>query len=171
MNREALEHLIIDRRLGELSDDVASLLDAYLQASPSDEVLAGEIESDLALAQEALRPAASEDLPLPAFPTHRVADALSAMSPPRSGNWQRPLALAAVLALGVFIGVRMSASQVSSAPRVGPVAFHDSAVASGDEDDFWSLRAERSSRSKSKNSTKPVEWNSPLHWPVKGESL
>lgn len=171
MNREALEHLIIDRRLGELSDDVAALLDAYLRTSPGDESLVGQIESDLKLAQDALRPAASEDLPLPAFPMQRVSDALMPLPPTRRAAWHRPLALAAVLTLGVFIGARISAPLSKTDASIGPVAFHDSAVETGDEGDFWSMNGRRTSRSSSKNETKPVEWSSPLHWPVKGESL
>lgn len=169
MNREALEHLIIDRHLGELPDDVVLLLDAYLLASPDAGSTVREVESTLSMAKQALRASSKDDSALPPFSASRVESALSRRSrqPSRIVRW--PVAIAAALALGVFLGTRTNMPTSQDMSQSIPVAFN--AVSDDAPGDFWSLSPHQSKTNPSSTSARKVEWSSPLNWPVKGESL
>jgi anti-sigma factor RsiW len=169
MNRAALENLIIDRRLGELPDDVEQLLDAYLLASPDAVSSVQEVESTLSMTKRALKASATDDMTLPSFPSSRVATALAGRSLQSSRFLRWPVALAATLALGVFLGTRTNSPTTQRPSHSIPVVF--SGIGDEAPSDFWSL-SPRQSRSKySSTATSHVEWTSPLNWPVKGESL
>ncbi len=169
MNREALEHLIIDRRLGELPNDVALLLDAYLQATPNANSTVLEVEATLSLAKQAVHKSSTIDNSLPPFPSSRIAAAMSDR-PQRPSHFLRwPVALAATLALGVFLGTRTNLSTSPRPVQSIPVAFNE--VSDDAPGDFWSLSPRQSKSTSSPTSTRQLEWSSPLNWPVKGESL
>lgn len=170
MNRETLEHLIVDRQLGELSEDVSSLLDAYMQASPDARAEVQEVETTLSLAKDILHASSQDNVPLPAFPASQVSRELEKPSHQFHQSWKKPLALAAALALGVFLGAKTSSSTSPSSTQSIPVAFNDHDAGAVPQSDFWSFN-QRRLQSTHSASTKPVEWTSPLHWPVKGESL
>jgi len=68
MRPETLERLLIDRAVGELSDDVNELLDAWLAGPPNAGV---EFAETVALAQQALRPAKPVVLPPPTYSAKR----------------------------------------------------------------------------------------------------
>ena len=79
MKHEALENLLIDRALGQLSPEVEALLAEHLAASPDDAQTAAELREVVALATAALhRTNPKLELPprivaLPRWPiTHRV---------------------------------------------------------------------------------------------------
>lgn len=169
MNREALENLIIDRRLGELPGDVEQLLDAFLLASPDAGSSVQEVESTLSMTKRALKASATNDMTLPSFPSSRVATALAGRSLQPSRFLQWPVALAATLALGVFLGTQTNSPTSQEPVQSIPVAFNE---ASDDAPgDFWSLSPRHSRTKNPSNATSHVEWSSPLNWPVKGESL
>ncbi|MBE7508152.1 MAG: hypothetical protein HS101_17960 [Planctomycetia bacterium] len=169
MNREALEHLIIDRRLGELPNDVALLLDAYLHASPDANSTVQEVEATLTMTKQAVHTSSTNDTTLPSFPSSRIAAAMSDRPRRPSHLLRWPVALAATLALGVFLGTR---TKLPTSPRPVqsiPVVFHE--VSDDAPGDFWSLSPRQTTSTSSSTSTKHLEWSSPLNWPVKGESL
>ena len=56
MNQEILENLLIDRALGQLSPDVAALLDDYLAHNPAAAELATTLDDTVALASNILKP-------------------------------------------------------------------------------------------------------------------
>ena len=84
MNSEALENLLIDRALGQLSPEVGALLAEHLAASPDDARAAAELGEVVALATAALhRTKLKLELPprivaLPRWPRARRALALAA---------------------------------------------------------------------------------------------
>jgi hypothetical protein len=169
MNREALENLIIDRRLGELPGDVQQLLDAFLLASPDAGSSVQEVESTLSMTKRALKASATDDMTLPSFPSSRVATALAghSLQPSRFLRW--PVALAATLALGVFLGTKANSPTSQGPSHSIPVVF--SGIGDDAPSDFWSLSPRQSRTKNPSTATSHVEWISPLNWPVKGESL
>lgn len=65
MNLETLERLLVDRACGELSEDAAELLEAYLAGHPGP--VGNEIEDTVALARLALKSEKPTPLPEPRY--------------------------------------------------------------------------------------------------------
>ena len=84
MNSEALENLLIDRALGQLSPEVETLLSEYLAATPNAAQAAAELSEVVALATAAMhRSGPKLELPprvvaLPRWPRARHALAMAA---------------------------------------------------------------------------------------------
>ena len=179
MDRETMDRLLIDRRLGELPTDTQRLLDAYLELSPTDAAATEEIETVINLAAQALRPEPTvnaEELSPPSWNTERIAGAAipqSAIRNPQSAiqkrhwPWPRLLALAASIMLAFFLGTRWD--QEPGAPMHHQIA-RVSSPAPAESMEFWSvarLGPLRSGRAPFQSAVYPrIEWNSPLVWPL-----
>lgn len=164
MDTKVIERLLVDRHLGELPDDVAELLDAYIADKPEYSRLHRELDRMLTLAGQALNSPPLAEEPMPALSSHR----LSATPPPRRQFgmrlWLRTGALAAALALSFILGARTSES-----PR-GSTAQHEVLVQAESRHDrnpqagFWSLSRlqESTSHRQSAGKTNRIDWNAPF---------
>jgi hypothetical protein len=105
MNAEALESLVVDRELGELSPQTADLLEAYLRLSPEARTRAGAMAATVGVARV-------------------TAEKVPRMRPVPLPGWTSWLARAAAAALllggGVWIGRRaaVGAAGTSAVPSV-----------------------------------------------------
>lgn len=169
MNREALERLVIDRQVGELSADAGHLLDAYLNLSPPEAESARELESMIQSASAALKAVPRGDLaPMPALDAKRIEQVKGqTLQVPR---WTRPAAIAAVVALAFFLGSRVGPRQNFEAGT--QFAAIPMAPQSHPEIDVWSVSAyENRSRTSQSENRQTVVWSSPLSRPRIGENL
>ena len=153
MKPESLEGLLIDRALGELSPEVAELLNAYLSANPRAAKKATAWTETWRLARNAM--ASDVDArrqPLPKLKPHGR----------NSWNWRvrrtELLRLAACLIIGVTAGWGLFAAQVERVP--------ESAVAT-QPSEFWSVNRLKEVYSRpSARKHRPVRhrllWGSPL---------
>ncbi|MBN2563122.1 MAG: hypothetical protein JXQ75_19525 [Phycisphaerae bacterium] len=167
MKTKTLEQLLIDRRLGELSPDVATLLDAYLRLCPDRGSAAEGVIITIDLAERALnRPHARPEHAMPP-PSRRLA----MPSPGRRslwGTWHRRFAVAAAIALAFVLG---NLSEL----RQGTITRTDTSVtglsnsvrrSSG----FWSLeRLHKPPRPRPTGNSQRLEWTTPLSQPRIGE--
>lgn len=115
MNRKTLEALVIDRELGELSEEAAELLDAYLAEHPEEMAARDSLCSLLGDTRSALK---KQPLPIPA--TQAVAP-WKKFSGPQVPSW---LAQAAIFLLclcgGAALGWHLrSMAQPLSSPDSG----------------------------------------------------
>lgn len=100
MKNELLEHLLLDRALGELSTEVSALLDSHLSAHPDAALRSAELTAALRLAHTATTaPAAPAPRPLDVGRLRRAQHAQQ--SSLRRAQFFR---LAACLALGLGLG-------------------------------------------------------------------
>lgn len=161
MKPESLEGLLIDRALGELSPQVAELLEAYLQANP---IAARQAAAWTETWRSAVRATAFDVdarlQPLPKLKSHGR----------NSWNWRARrtelLRLAACLIIGVTAGWGLFAAQVERVPA--------SAVAT-QPSEFWSVNRLKEIYSRpSARKHRPVRhrllWGSPLRIQKGGES-
>ena len=109
MKHEALENLLIDRALGQLSPEVEALLAEHLAASPDDAQTAAELREVVALATAALH----RTKPKLELPPRIVA-------PPRWPRTHRVLAMAASFVAGA--GMAFLAMRGTSTHPEMPVA-------------------------------------------------
>lgn len=95
MTTKQLEALLIDQALGEMSGEIAALLEAWLEKTPEHRDLAGEIRRAVGIAEVAVvsRPLDLEPAEIVAFPAIRVRSV------------ERLRRAAAVAILGVAIGL------------------------------------------------------------------
>ena len=100
MKTELLESLLCDRALGELSPEVAALLDAYLGLDPDAARRAAELTDTLQLARAVM--AAPAESPRRPLDIARLRHAERAQQP-STRRWQI-FRLAACLALGLALG-------------------------------------------------------------------
>jgi hypothetical protein len=166
MNHETLERLLIDRRLGELTDDAEALLDEVLRLTPDAALVAERVDATLHLAGRALRTIDSPATPLPPLDSQALAIAAgrSGISTPLPGRF----AIAAALILTFWLGGRMSSTipssdsdreslrQIAKGIDASPV-------------NVWSLGqlAARSAQARLPNSTN-IQWTSPIARPQLG---
>ena len=147
MKGDVLERLLIDRAAGQLSPDVAELLEDHIQREPAARREAAEIDETLRLARLAL--VNTKVIPLP----------------PRNRSLRVPMrawAMAACFVCGLSLGI--------FAPRGGkvfPVAASGppprmTAALKPDDSAFWSIRRIRTSAAGEKKSEKIVVWKSPV---------
>ncbi len=107
MNPETLRRLLLDRAVGQLSDDAGALLDAYLARDPAAraelaDLIAAVDAARRAVAEEPVRVTAAD---VPPFPRRAVQAAVVRSARPRAaGTAGRWLALAAGVALAFLAG-------------------------------------------------------------------
>ena len=151
MKSEALERLLTDRALGELSPDVEELLETHLQREPAARIEAAQIRETLRLARRALAAQPAVALPIPRPP------------------WRLPfrvLAMAACFVAGLALGIltvrgRIEPSHAASAPIPQAVA-----ITTAEESDFWSARRFRAGLSPvAINAGNRLIWKSPVRKP------
>ncbi len=163
MKRETLDGLLIDQALGELSAEVAELLDAYtasdIAASARRESLRTTLDMtcDLWRRAEPARPTA-----VPAFPARAVAKAISQHNVLR---WIRPAALAACLGLAFAAGWRMKPRDQTSLGAPG-IRIAASDAPTRVDRGFWSYEDRRTAEPARHEEV--VRWSSPLRWPRMG---
>lgn len=166
MNDECLHRLLMDRACDELSDDAAELLAAYTRLRPETAGIAAELESTMRLARQAM---------ISSLPMHHELPPLSPAALEAAGRrqplrtaWTGPLAMAACLILGLWLGGRTGDSPSSLLQPIQQIA---STIPGTDHDDgFWSVRrlATKSAQpSPPRNET--LHWSSPLAWPRIGD--
>jgi anti-sigma factor RsiW len=152
MKSEVLERLLIDRAAGQLSPDVAELLEARLQHEPAARRDAAEIAETLRLARLAL--AGRRVVALPA----------SRPSRPRAVSiWA--WAMAACFVCGLSLGI-FAARGVNDSHSVASAPAYQTAATTADESGFWSVRRLRAALprvgGKPENS---IVWKSPVMKP------
>ena len=185
MDKEALERLLTDLAVGELSDDVRDLLSAYLAKDPPAAQLARELQETAHLARRALAAPPPAPAKLPAFPAERLREAQR----PRArrlawpGSVGRGLALAASGVLGLGVGWLMfrhpGAGAPVGEPRVIVRVVERGAPPGGaaeiekrtppDDSGFWSagMLAKRSAGRRRVDSAR-LMWTSPVEMPTIG---
>lgn len=173
MDPDVLERFVIDRDAGELSADVAALLDAYLAGSPNDARAAERVQDTLSRARRALadRGDMTAVQPVPPLDRVRIERALSRPSRANAYAWFRRSAIAAAVFVSFVAGTRVSTrdnrigspgvSYVGGRPMIGS----ESSANGG----FWSIRRFRPSSSVSKIDSGPrIRWESPIVIPQPG---
>ncbi len=173
LNTETIERLLIDRQLGELSEDSSALLDAYLRTAPGMAAGENELARILQLAGHALRTtgSASDSLSLPGLDLPRMRQAMTRPRPPRWLSRFSPLLAAAAIMSAFFLGGRFPVGRdgillpaKDRSPSTPP------AVAAGPDEGIWSVgRYEPSRAGRSRASTQLLRWTSPLLSPVFGD--
>ncbi len=177
---DALERLLIDRELGELSDEAAMLIDAHLRSHPSLEVAARGTSETIRLARSAMAGAPMEPrLLLPKIDftcatrrARRVSLGLRGIA---------GFAVAAALGLAAWIGFMFGGGRfdrardavvANSLRQPGLVAARS--VPSSFESGFWSageVRRRASSSYKSpRTAIRHINWTSPVARPMTGAS-
>jgi anti-sigma factor RsiW len=152
MKSDVLERLLIDRAAGELSPDVAELLEDHLQHEPAARRAAGEIAETFRLARVAL--VKEKVIPLP---TRRP--------PLQVPMWAWAMAACFVcgLSLGIFAprGGSVNPSIASSAPPPRTVV-----AAAPDDTGFWSVRRIRAAVPvAARRPENSIIWKSPVQKP------
>lgn len=109
MKPEALENLLIDRALGQLSPEVEALLSEHLHGNPDAARAAAELSEVVALATAAMR----QTKPKLELPPRAIVQ-------PRWPHANRALAMAASFAIGA--GATFLAMRETAAPREIPTA-------------------------------------------------
>lgn len=163
MNTETLERLLIDRHLGELSEDAECLLDEFISNTPEAQTAADAIDLTLRMATRAMKVTPNETTPLPPMAT------MPAESNPvvfRS-SLARRFALAAVIVLSFWLGGRINAPLPQVNFDAGPQITQ---VSDASPENVWSLR-HHSSRTNPNRNTMPthIQWTSPVAKPLLGE--
>lgn len=169
LSNEQLERMAIDRRLGELSEEAALLLDAYCAQNPDAAGILVEINESLSLAGAALSTSneMEEDDPLPApkfllaaeepLKFRRIMDGLAGFS------------IAAAIAIMAWIGfgVSSTAPGQSQPEIVAEVPAQDAETSSTG---FWSLSALRQDLSNPGTTTHSptFKWTGPITRPKIG---
>lgn len=171
VDKETLDRLLIDRALGELSEDASALLDAFVQGNPGAALAAGEVRDTLGVVRKALGSRsgdADDTLPAPEF-LHRLPRA-------RLGDSTRGgfigFALAASIGLLVWIGI--GPAKLPNRPEGGSVITMQAAGGRGTavkEAGFWAVDQWRRAygAQKSRRGSR-VEWTGPISRPRIGES-
>jgi|CXWL01.1.fsa_nt_gi anti-sigma factor RsiW len=164
MNRDTLEKLMIDRRLGELPPESATLLDAYLEMSPADQSTARTIDETINLMKEAVAPIQRNTCAMPALDATRgtIVKHHSTLR-----IWAPRLAVAAAIALAFVLGdsrdwIVPGNQGKKSSPYL--TAGRDSSA----QDSIWSIDRLRSSKSVGEALGKNITWTSTAAWPQLG---
>ncbi len=167
MNAETLERLLIDRNLGELSEDAGALLAAYLKLSPDHARQAEGTAEILATARRALRPDRGVGpLEMPPLSRRLLRPASRAWTRPRA--WFRGSAIAAALAIAFFMGGRLE--QRAGAPSLVRSGVLRPTPAPHESAGFWSLRRwEQEHTRRPAQGKRQIEWLTPLGRPKIGD--
>lgn len=168
MNTKALERLLIDRELGELSPDVNGLLNAYLALSPEHADIAQSVHATIAVARRALGPEPTQAPDaMPPLPTQSLMRRLQP-KPRLRWSWHRHLAVAAGIALAFFLGSRSVPQQEPPTPTRPPMS--ELAITRPNPGKFWSFERLREAYScRQTGSAQRIEWTTPLSQPRIGE--
>lgn len=169
LSNEQLERMAIDRRLGELSEEAALLLDAYCAQNPDVASMLVEINETLSLAGAAFTNSDEieeyDPLPAPKFlhaagqplKFRRITDGLVGFS------------IAAAIAIMAWIGFGVSSTAPGqSQPEI--VAEAPAQDAESTSTGFWSLSALRQDLSKPRtsNHSQAFKWTGPITRPKIG---
>lgn len=166
MDHETLERLLIDRRLGELTEDTEALLEEVLRLTPDAAPLVEKVDTTLQLASGALRPTESPASPLP--PLHSQTLAIAAGRPSSSTALPGRFAIAAALILTFWLGGRMNSSTSSSNTNRESLP-QITQIIDASPVNVWSLGqlAARSAQTRPSDST-TIQWTSPIARPQLG---
>ncbi|MBI5762287.1 MAG: hypothetical protein HZA51_02045 [Planctomycetes bacterium] len=163
MNTESLERLLIDRHLGELSDDAECLLDEFISNSPEAQAAAVAISATLRTAARAMSVHPNESAPLPPLAS------LPADLPPLvfRTSLARRFAVAAAIVLSFWLGGRLHAPL----PRINSDAIPPiTQISDASPENVWSLRHHSSRPGSNRNSVAThIQWTSPVAKPLLGE--
>jgi hypothetical protein len=170
MDADAMERLLIDKRLGELPPDTEELLLAYLQLAPGAEAAVAEIDDVFRLASKAIQhgPLTRPD----DLPPLSISEVVRREHTSRSEGFFgriRPIAMAAALALAFLLGMRLSSVPSTPSLQYSPPMAMNAKPA--EIADFWSVEKYVANRSGRPSKIGHVEWRSPLVWPQIGEKL
>lgn len=170
MNAQTLERLLLDRALGALTADTATLLDAYLAEHPAAAADAAGFDETVRFAEQVL-PAGPLRQP-PAFPAGRLTSASRRLR--RTAFLWRATGLAACLLAGVGIGVLLRTARPDAA--ASPVEWvvqnePPQDMPQSAQDEFWSARRlyERAAGARPARPPRLI-WPSPLSAPKIGDS-
>jgi anti-sigma factor RsiW len=158
MTPEVLQRLLIDHKLGEMSDDVADLLAAYMQMQPDAATEAEEISDTIELARRASAPEAELDAP-PPMPPGLHLDNRTTSNPVRT--WTRAAAVAAAVVGAFFLG---SSFSLPPAPTNWTTVVAMSAPAHDSDAEpggFWSLKRLQHNKPRDEMKTPHIEWSAP----------
>jgi anti-sigma factor RsiW len=176
MKPEILETLLLDRALGELSPEVAALLDAHLAQHPDAAHRAAEFAATLQLARAATAaPAGSPPRPLDLARLRQVQHAQQSASR-RAEIFRLAACLALGLGLGWWVHVPQSNPDIAAALPSAPPAFA-SPRATNPPARFWSLArlaAEHGAKTASAGRREDhfeLHWNSAAKMPHVEEKL
>ena len=136
MKPEVLDALLIDRSLGEVSPEVAELLDAYLSQNPGAAARAGEFTATLALARSTTALSRKTPRPIDSARLQRERDLVRIRA-----RRTEALRLAACVALGLGVGWLLRPTHETGAPRVAnhTVIVGVPARSVPQSPNFWSL--------------------------------
>lgn len=169
LTNEQLERMAIDRRLGELSEEAALLLDAYCADNANAARVLVEINETLSLAGAALTTSdefvENDPLPAPKF-LHAAGEPLKFR---RIMDGLAGFSIAAAIAIMAWIGFGVSSTAPGqSQPEI--VAEAPAQDAESSSTGFWSLSALRQDLSKPGTSTHSptFKWTGPITRPKIG---
>lgn len=139
MNTDALRRLAIDRALGELSDDAAELLDAYIAEHPETSSIPSDSSETLSLVRSALIAPRNAGVDEPMPPLRMKTTRAQAATKPILA-WSRRTAVAATILLAFLLGTRSGHQETE--PRTPPqqvAAAPHEPTRDADVSGFWSL--------------------------------
>ena len=171
MDPEVIERLLLDRALGQLPVDAATLLDAYLAQNQDAAQATRAFEPAVGLARKVLVTQAA--VAMPPFPAARISSATQRRL--RFRVIKNVGALAALWLLGVGVGTRWSVSPDTTNFRQPehtiPIVETHLASQRSTGDDFWSAARLYQTACNAKHAeTAKIVWNSPLENPkLRGE--
>jgi hypothetical protein len=177
MDDKALERLLIDWEVGELSPDANRLIEAYLELSPQHANLAESVGATIALARQA---EGSGQVPPsvtgPPITNRVVAGWREEPLPTRSPKWATPgprarprrLAVAAAILVAFFLGSRVGPKPEPAGLTSGQITRLSTELRN--EDGFWSYnRLQESRAGRPAGSIPRIKWTTPLGPPRVGE--
>ncbi len=163
MNPEVIERLLIDRGMGELSEDVNALLQAHLDTHPADVDAAEEIDDTIVLAWRAVQTAPA-DRPATHPPFVHVVQSHRRRATLQS--WTRRLATAATIALAFWLGTYAAPPSRHPEPVAMNHAQPSPRTGSNGSTGFWSTARLRQSITAHRPSPHPrIPWPGPLTRP------
>jgi anti-sigma factor RsiW len=164
MNRDALEKLMIDRRLGELNAECSDLLDAYLEVSPADGHMARTMNQTIDLAKSAILAMTPAVQDMPALPD-LAATRMRQTMPLRL--WTSRLAVAAAIVFSFLVGSSRDWSAMfnESAQLAG---YSPSVQDPSGGKSIWSVDRIRSIGTHADTNNRRLSWTSTAAWPNYG---
>ncbi|HWL94159.1 MAG TPA: hypothetical protein VNT79_11560 [Phycisphaerae bacterium] len=177
LNHDVIERLLIDREMGELSDDAVALLDEFRRLNPAGRESADETVPIVRLARAALR----EDLPADARPLPMVSFARRTDRKRRAawiGGGLLGFAAAAALALAVWTANRQGVFSLDSVAPLARTQDGDGTLVNSSARTrnegaagFWSVGEwRRSMNAGQAGAGADIEWINPVMRPRRGAS-